>query len=72
MQICMITYERLWETMRKRGITQYDLYTKYGINRSVLDRLRHNKNIEIFTIDKLCSILCCEVEDIVKYIPDNE
>ena len=47
----MITYERLWETMRKRGITQYDLYTKYGINRSVLDRLRHNKNIEIFTID---------------------
>lgn len=67
----MITYDRLWETMRKRGITQYDLYTHYNVNRSQIDRLRHNKNIEVNTIDKLCNILHCQVEDIMEHIPDN-
>ena len=67
----MITYDRLWETMRSRGITQYDLYTHHNINRSQLDRLRHNKNIEVITIDKLCNILQCRVEDIMEHIPDS-
>ncbi len=50
----MIKYDRLWITMKKeKGITQYDLYTKHNINRSQLDRLRHNKNIEVNTIDRL-------------------
>ena len=38
----------------------------------VLDRLRKNKNIEIFTIDRLCSILHCDIEDIVEHIPDPD
>ena len=67
----MIEYNRLWETMKKRNISQYDLYTHYGINRSLLDRLRKNKNLEVQTIDRLCSILNCRVEDIMEYIPDD-
>lgn len=58
--------------MKAKHITQYDLYTRYGINRSLLDRLRKNKNIEVYTIDRLCSILNCHVEDIMIYIPDQE
>ncbi len=67
----MITYERLWQTMKSRGITQYDLYTHYNINRSQLNRLRHNQNVEVNTIDKLCNILRCQVEDIMEHIPDD-
>lgn len=67
----MIRYDRLWETMREKGITQYDLYTHYNVNRSQIDRLRHNKNVEVNTIDKLCNILQCKVEDIMEHIPDN-
>jgi len=66
----MIRYDRLWQTMQKRGITQYDLYTYHNINRSLLDRLRKNKNVEVNTIDRLCSILGCSVEDIMEHIPD--
>jgi len=62
----LIKYDRLWETMRQRGISQYDLYTHHNINRSQLDRLRHNKNIEVYTIDKLCRILNCRVEDLLE------
>ena len=57
--------------MKERGITQYDLYTHYGISTSFLDKLRHNKNVEIFSLDILCSILNCDFGDIVEHIPDN-
>ena len=67
----MIIYDRLWQTMKSRGITQYDLYTHYNVNRSQINRLRHNQNVEVNTIDKLCNILKCNVEDIMEHIPDN-
>ena len=67
----MIKYDRLWETMKQRGGSQYDLYTHHNINRSQLDRLRKNKNVEINTIDRLCNILKCRVEDIMEHFPDD-
>lgn len=67
----MIKYDRLWQTMKGRGITQYDLYTTYHINRSQLDRLRHNKNVEVNTIDRLCNLLHCRVEDIMEHFQDD-
>ena len=67
----MIKYDRLWQTMKNRNVSQYDLYTHYNVNRSQLDRLRHNKNVEVNTIDKLCNILQCKVEDIMEHIPDD-
>ncbi len=67
----MIKYDKLWITMKQKGITQYDLYTTYHVNRSQLDRLRHNKNVQVNTIDKLCNILDCRVEDIMEHFPDD-
>lgn len=67
----MIKYERLWQTMKEKGITQYDLYTTYHINRSQLDRLRHNKNVEVNTIDRLCNLLHCRVEDVMEHFQDD-
>lgn len=67
----MIKYDRLWETMKERNITQYDLYTRYNMNRAQLNRLRHNKNITMATLDKLCNILHCRVEDIIEHLPDD-
>ena len=67
----MIKYDRLWKTMEKKGITQYDLYTHHNVNRAQLDRLRKNKNVEVNTIDRLCNILQCSVEEIMEHIPDS-
>ena len=67
----MITYDRPWQTMKQQGVSQYDLYTHYNVNRSQLNRLRHNENVEINTIDKLCNILQCRVEDIMEHFPDD-
>ena len=48
-----------------------DMYTHYHMNRSQLNRLRHNQNVEVNTIDKLCNILDCNVEDIMTHYPDD-
>lgn len=68
----MINYEPLWETMKKRHVSQYDLYTYHGIDRSLLHRLRKNMNVEIYTLDRLCTILDCKIEDVVAHVPDEE
>lgn len=67
----MIKYDRLWDTMKERDITQYDLYTRYNMNRAQLNRLRHNKNVTMATLDKLCNILHCRVEDVIEHFPDD-
>ncbi len=67
----MIIYNKLWDMMKLKGISQYDLYTKYNMNRSQLNRLRHNQNVTVNTLDKLCNILHCRIEDIIEHIPDD-
>lgn len=67
----MILFDKLWQTMQERGITQYDLYTKYNMNRAQLHRLRHNQNIETNILDRLCNILDCNIEDIMTHIKDD-
>ena len=67
----LITYDKLWKTMKEKGITPYDLYSKYNMNRSQLHRLRKNENVTVLTLDRLCNILSCELDDIAEHIPDD-
>ena len=67
----MISYEPLYQTMKKRGITTYQLIQRYGVSRSLLDRLRHNKHISTVTLNDLCTYLDCRVEDIIVYVQEN-
>ena len=66
----MISYDPLYETMKKKGITTYKLINNYSISRSLIDRLKHNKPITTVTLDDLCKILDCKVEDILVYQKD--
>ena len=67
----MISYEPFYETLQKKGISTYKLINQYGISRGLLDRLKHNKPISTVTLNDLCTILDCRVEDILLYIPDQ-
>ncbi len=68
----MISYERLWETMRRRGVTQYALIQKYKVSPSQITRLKRNESVSTHTIDTFCAILHCKVEEIMEYIPKEE
>jgi DNA-binding Xre family transcriptional regulator len=67
----MITYQKLWETMKEKNITQYSLIHKYHVSAGQLSRLRANRYVNLHTIDMLCNILKCNIEDIVTFFPDN-
>ena len=66
----MITYEPLYKTMKEKNVTTYKLIKDFGVSRSLLDRLRHNKPISTVTLNDLCNILDCKVEDVVLFIKD--
>ena len=68
----MISYEPFYETLKKKGISTYRLINQYGLSRSLLDRLKHNKPISTVTINDLCEILACRVEDILCFLPASE
>ncbi len=67
----MISYEPFYKTLKKKNISTYKLINQYGISRSLIDRLRHNKPITTVTINDLCTILHCKIEDIAVFI-ENE
>lgn len=62
----MIDFSPLWETMKERGITQYHLLQN-GIDNKTLDSLKKNKNITLLTLEKLCDIIGCTPNDIVRF-----
>ena len=66
----MITYRPFYETIKQKGITTYKLINTYGLSRSLLDRLKHNKPISTVTLNDLCRICECKVEDVIEYIKD--
>lgn len=68
----MIKYDRLWNTMKEKNITQYQLIKKYGFSTGQLDRLRKNGNINSYTLNSLCEILDCKLEDIAEYVKIKE
>ena len=67
----MIVYDRLWQTMKEKGVSQYQLMKEHGFSSGQLDRIRKGGNINIYTLDTLCRILDCRIEDIVEYIPET-
>lgn len=68
----MITYEKLWVTLKEKGISQYKLIKDFGISCGQLDRLRKNENISTYTLDQLCKILDCDLYDIISYKKDED
>lgn len=67
----MIIYDPLWETMKKKGVTQYSLIKDYHVNEAQLHRLRKNMVVKTITLDRLCEILDCGIEDICRHVKSD-
>ena len=63
----MIVFDRLWQTLNERGISQYKLLNEYHLSSGQLDRLRKNGNVNTYTLSQLCRILHCRLEEIAEY-----
>lgn len=69
--ILVLDYSPLWETMRKKEISQYHLL-KSGIDNKTLDSLKKGKNITLLTLEKICAALGCTPNEVVRFIPDKK
>lgn len=65
----MLDYSPLWKTMQERQITQYHLL-KHGIDNKTLDSIKKGKNITLLTLEKLCTIIDCTPNDVVRFTKD--
>lgn len=66
----MISYRPFYETLLKKGITEYQLIFKEGISANTLYRMKKGMPITTKTLDTLCFILDCEVSDIICHDKD--
>lgn len=66
----MISYSPLWKTLNRKGYSTYWLL-KQGIDNKTLYNLKHNKNTTLLTMEKLCNILDCKIDEIVTFISDD-
>ena len=67
----MIIFDKLWDVMKEKDISTYQLREKCGIDSKTVRRLRANENMEAKTLNKLCVALDCRLEDIAEYVPDE-
>ena len=68
----MIVFDKLWETMKAKGVSTYTLREKHSIESKTIRRLKANKNTTTDTLNKLCKILGCKLGDIAEYIPGEQ
>ena len=68
----MISYQKLWDLMKERGVSQYALIKHYHISPGQITRIKRNESVSTHTIEMFCEILHCQPGDILEYIPDEE
>lgn len=66
----MISYDKLWQVLKEKGISQYALIKKYHISPGQITRLKRNESVSTHTIEVFCKILQCQVGDIMEYIEE--
>ena len=68
----MVSYDRLWETMEKRKISQYRLIKEFGLSSGQMSRLKKNTYVSTHTLETLCRILDCRIEDVMEVAFEEE
>ena len=68
----MIDYSPFWNTLRESKETTYTLINNRHISSATIDKLRNNKPMNTTTLNDLCRILDCKIEDIVQYVPSDD
>jgi len=66
----IISYAPLWDTLKRKNISQYELIKDYGFSTGTLDSLRKNKSITLNTLHDICMMLDCNIDEVVEFIKE--
>lgn len=67
-----VKYIRVWKLLLDKGMKKTDLKTEAGISSNVLAKLGKNEYVSMETMEKLCTSLDCNIEDIMEFNPKKE
>lgn len=67
----LISYAPFYRTLCEKDITEYQLIFKHGVSANILHRMKHGENITMKTLDTLCFILDCNVNDVIEYVKED-
>ncbi len=67
----MIDYSPFWDTLKRSDESTYSLIHKHHISSATIDKLRKNKPMNTTTLNDLCRIFECQIQDICIYIPSD-
>ncbi len=68
----MIEYSPFWNTLKNSTESTYSLIYKHHVSSAIIDKLRKNKPMNTTTLNDLCRILNCQIQDICQYIPSDQ
>lgn len=68
----MINYSPFWKTLKASKETTYTLITKHHISSATIDKLRKNRPVNTTTLNDLCRILNCQIQDVCQYVPSDD
>lgn len=68
----MISYEPFWKTLKEKNVSTYTLIKKYGVSSATIDRIKKGGGITTTKLNDFCNILDCDVQDVIKYVPDED
>ncbi len=66
-----VTYKKLFHLLIDKSITNTELMEKAGLSANIITRIKRDNYISLDTIEKICCVLCCGVDDILEFIPDK-
>lgn len=69
--VAMMSYNKLWNLMKEKGVTQYALIKQYHVSPGQITRLKRNESVSTHTIEMFCRILHCRVEEIMEYVEEE-
>ena len=67
-----MSFDPLWKTMKEKNVSTYKIAECVWVQPWHLQQLKQNRNVTLQTIEQLCKILQCRVEDVVEYVDDTE
>ena len=65
-----VTYKKLFHLLIDKGMTNAELMEKAGFSANIITRLKRNNYVSLDSIEKICKVLNCGVDDILEFLPD--
>ena len=66
------SYDNLWRILEEKQMTKEDLKNATGMSSATIAKLGKNETINMKSLEKICEVLKCEIEDVIKFIPDDK